>query len=72
MQLGAREREGKRGKALNWQLVEYIVWNVLGLTNGVITGNGRYSRDRGEDERVSTTVHHPTGGNFTTTQLLER
>lgn len=28
----AREREGERGKALNSQLVEYIVWNVPGLT----------------------------------------
>ena len=33
-----RTRGKQTGEAaLNSQLVEYIVWNVLGLTNGVIT-----------------------------------
>lgn len=47
-----RTRGKQTGEAaLNSQLVEYIVWNVLGLTNGVITGNGRLVGIRVTEER---------------------
>lgn len=47
-----RTRGKQTGEAaLNSQLVEYIVWNVLGLTNEVITGNGRLVGIRVTEER---------------------
>lgn len=64
-----RTRGKQTGEAaLNSQLVEYIVWNVLGLTNEVITGNGRLVGIRVTEEREDGGAIRsvPTGdGNFT-------